>query len=67
MTDYVGFKVTRAELLFRQKPNSAENNIVGETRHPTYPLWKLTMQNPNDNLTYVAYVNALTGEFQCGR
>lgn len=67
MTDYVGFEVTRAELLFRQKPNAGESDQVGETRYPTYPSWKLTMRNPNDNLTYVAYVNALTGEFEGGR
>lgn len=67
MTDYVGFEVTRAELLFRQKPNESEGDQIGETRYPTYPSWKLTLYNPNDNLTYVAYVNALTGEFQGGR
>lgn len=67
MTDYVGFKVTRAELIYRFKPNIGAGINVGETLYPVYPSWKLTLQNPNDNLTYVAYINALTGEFQGGR
>ncbi len=67
MTSYVGFEVTRAELLFRMKPNASKGDQVGETRYPVYPSWKLTLYNPNDNLTYVAYVNALNGEFEGGR
>lgn len=67
MTDFVGFEVTRAELTYRFKPNIGAGINVGETQYPVYPSWKLTLQNPNDNLTYVAYVNALTGEFQGGR
>lgn len=67
MTDYVGFEVTRAELIYRFKPNIGAGINVGETQYPVYPSWKLTLQNPNDNLTYVAYVNAITGEFQGGR
>lgn len=67
MTNYVGFEVTRAELLYRSKSNIGTGINVGETLYPVYPSWKLTLQNPNDNLTYVAYINALTGEFQGGR
>ncbi len=67
MTEYVGFEVTDAELLFRRKSNVGKSNKVGETRYPTYPSWKLTLYNPNDNIRYVAYVNALTGEFEGGR
>ena len=67
MTDYIGFEVTRAELIFRMKPNVGDGDQVGKTRYPTYPSWKLTLYNPNDDLMYVAYVNALTGEFQGGR
>lgn len=67
MTNYVGFEVTRAELLYRYKENIGTGINVGETLYPVYPSWKLTLQNPNDNLTYVAYINALTGEFQGGR
>lgn len=67
MTDYVGFEVTRAELIYRYKPNTGAGINVGETLYPVYPSWKLTMLNPNDNFTYVAYVNALTGEFEGGR
>lgn len=67
MTDYVGFEVTRAELIYRYKPNTGAGINVGETLHPVYPSWKLTMLNPNDNFIYVAYVNALTGEFEGGR
>lgn len=67
MTDYVGFEVTRAELIYRYKPNTGAGINVGETLYPVYPSWKLTMLNPNDNFIYVAYVNALTGEFEGGR
>lgn len=67
MTEYVGFEVTDAELLFRRKPNASKSNDVGETRYPTYPSWKLSLYNPNDDIRYVAYVNALTGEFEGGR
>lgn len=67
MTDYVGFEVTRAELIYRYKSNVGVGSGVGETLYPVYPSWKLTMFNPNDNLKYVAYVNALTGEFEGGR
>lgn len=67
MTGYVGFEVMRAELIFREKSNAGAGDKVGETRYPTYPSWKLTLYNPNDNIRYVAYVNALTGEFEGGR
>lgn len=67
MTDYVGFEVTRAELIYRYKPNAGAGVNVGETQYPVYPSWKLTMLNPNDNFIYAAYVNALTGEFEGGR
>lgn len=66
MTQYVGFEVTRAELLFRMKQNVGNGDQVGETRYPTYPSWKLTLYNPNDDLTYVAYVDALTGDCEAG-
>lgn len=67
MTGYVGFEVTRAEMIYRYKPNVGAGNKVGETLYPVYPSLKLTMLNPNDNLTYSAYVNALTGEFEGDR
>lgn len=67
MTDYVGFEVTRAEMVFRKKSNAGVSDQVGDTRYPTYPSWKMTLYNPNDNLIYVTFVNALSGEFEGGR
>lgn len=66
MTQYVDFEVTRAELLFRMKQNIGASDQIGEIRRPVYPCWKLTLDNQNDDMVYVAYVNALTGEFQAG-
>ena len=66
LTDYVDFEVTKAELFYRWGEFVGEHKI-GETYTRAYPAWKLTLENPNDDITYVAYLNALTGEFSGGR
>ncbi len=62
LTEYVDFQVNRAELMYCSKANIGEY-WLGQTKYPIYPAWKLTLSNPNDDLIYTAYVNALTGEF----
>ncbi len=66
LTDYVDFEVTRAELLYRDNKKIYWGQI-GENFTQAHPAWKLTLENTNDGVRYVAYVNALTGEFNGGR
>lgn len=63
MTDYVDFEITRAELVYKQKSAIGSLNW-GETQIPVYPAWKLELYNPNDDITYDCFVNAVNGTFE---
>ncbi len=67
LTDYVDFKVTRAELMYKVSERIYWGSIIGENFERARPVWKLTLENPNDDVTYVAYLDALTGDFSGGR
>ena len=63
LTDYVCFEVERVELVYRWN-DEMNGKDVGEDRNPTYPSWKFTLYNPNDELYRDAFVDALSGEVQ---
>ncbi len=61
LTDYVCFEVERVELVYRWNDETSGKD-VGEDRNHTYPSWKFTLYNPNDELYRDAFVDALSGE-----
>ncbi len=63
MTDYVDFEITRAELVYKQKSAIGSLNW-GETQIPVFPAWKVELYNPNDDITYDCFVNAIDGTFE---
>ncbi len=62
MTDYVDFEVTKAELIY-QKDNDLGSGNWAESRCPVNPAWEIDIYNPNDDITYHCFVNAVDGEF----
>lgn len=64
LTQEVQFEVQEIELVYVGIYDKDEAGFINiETYGCSFhPEWKLTMSNPNDDLTYVCYVNALDGE-----
>lgn len=62
LTQNVVFEVKKAELVYSEKSVDGLNVDVDDYIQPTAAAWKFTLFNPNDNLTYVCYVDAANGE-----
>lgn len=62
MSDSVVFEVQKAEIVYSEKAVQGQNVDVEKHKQLTSAAWKFTLFNPNDNLTYVCYVDAATGE-----
>ncbi len=64
MSNNVVFEVESVELVYTSVPKTDENGFIDveDQSFSNTPSWKFTMKNPNDKLTYVAYVNAADGE-----
>ncbi|MDE6733103.1 MAG: hypothetical protein K2J77_09545 [Oscillospiraceae bacterium] len=50
----------RAELLYSPMYKTSELN----TKNGAFPIWKLKLSNSTDGCKYIAYINAVTGEFE---
>lgn len=64
MTDYTDFVVEFAKLVYCTGDNISGSWQLGETKQPVFPAWKFLLFNPNDNVYYTCYVNALDGSFE---
>ncbi len=61
LTDNVDFEIQNAELVYCSKnPDTPYSSIDGVLFH-TFPSWKFTFYNPNDNFDYVCYIDAVDG------
>lgn len=60
LTAEVQFEVQRAELVYCQQPVKTAEGYLDIYGYPAdvTPVWKLTLFNPNDQLTYACYVSA---------
>ncbi len=66
LTNHITFEVNRIELVYCQECIPDEN---GHLNLETYamkisPWWKFTLYNVNDGLTYVFYIDAVSGEIR---
>ncbi|MDE6761678.1 MAG: hypothetical protein K2J90_13545 [Lachnospiraceae bacterium] len=63
LTDYVEFAVRKIELVYTQKYSKTEDGYIDNENMSAEitPAWKITLDNPNDNLTYICYINAVDG------
>ena len=61
LSDKVTFEVCKAELFYCPEFVKEKGADVEDYIQPTAAAWKLTLFNPNDNLTYVCYVDAKDG------
>ncbi|MDR0919107.1 MAG: hypothetical protein LBM93_07650 [Oscillospiraceae bacterium] len=65
LSDEVKFEVQKIEFIYERKMFvTAEGNVDVNNGYPNrlFPVWKFTMVNPNDELNYIAYVDAKDGE-----
>lgn len=60
LTNEVEFEVQRAELVYCYQPVKTNSGYYDINGYPSkvYPVWKLTLFNPNDLYTYLCYVSA---------
>lgn len=63
MTDYVKFEVIAAQLVYCTNDDIG-NGMLGGTKEPVFPAYKLTLYNPNDHYYYLCFVNALDEAFE---
>ncbi len=64
MSDNVTFEVQVVELIYTTIPAQDENGYI-DIDNPSSkiePSWKFTLYNPNDQLVYVCYVDAVDGK-----
>ena len=64
MTGYVNFDVTDARLVYCSGASEKVGDTFGDYRYKVYPMWRISLYNPNDGLDYTCYVNALDGGFE---
>lgn len=62
LSDSIVFKAKKAELVYCARTIEGIDVTVENYKQPTSVAWKLTLFNPNDNLTYVCYIDAVNGE-----
>ncbi len=64
LSSNVIFNVQSVELIYTSIPKTDENGYIDieDQSYANAPSWKFTMYNPNDQLTYVCYVDAANGE-----
>lgn len=64
LSDNVEFEVQKIELVYTEKPNKTSEGYIDIENYSAMvaPAWKFTLYNPNDNLTYVCYIDAKDGE-----
>lgn len=64
LSSNVIFNVQSVELIYTSIPKTDENGYIDieDQSYANAPSWKFTMYNPNDQLTYVCYVDAVNGE-----
>lgn len=62
LSDSIVFQAKKAELVYCAKTIEGIDITVENYKQPTSAAWKLTLFNPNDNLTYVCYIDAVNGE-----
>lgn len=64
LSDSVEFEVQKIELIYTEKPNKTSEGYIDTENYCSAitPAWKFTLYNPNDNLTYVCYIDACDGE-----
>lgn len=63
MTKHVTFTVRKIELVYSQKDKKTKEGYVDiENRSARMkPAWKLTLENDNDELSYICYIDAVDG------
>lgn len=61
ITSGVVFDVKKIELVYCSKFPNESITTIETALFPTSPAWKFTLFNPNDNLNYVCYINAIDG------
>ena len=63
MTKHVTFTVRKIELVYSQKDKKTKEGYVDiENRSARMkPAWKLTLENTNDELSYICYIDAVDG------
>lgn len=63
MSDFAEWELQSAELVYCAGNGKKAESPYQDTEYTVSPNYKFVMLNPNDNLYYSAYVNAITGEF----
>lgn len=63
LTDYVDFAVQKIEMVYTQKYSKTEEGYIDNENMSAEiaPAWKITLNNPNDALTYICYIDAVDG------
>ena len=64
MTEHIKFKVNEIELVYAQQFARTKNGYI-DTEHSSAkitPAWKITLENTNDEMTYVCYLDAADGQ-----
>lgn len=65
LSDNVKFEVKKIEFIYSEKLILSSEGYVdteGGVPRSVTPSWKFTLYNPNDELTYICYINAKDGE-----
>lgn len=64
MTEHIKFKVNKIELVYTQQFAKTKEGYIN-TEHSSAkitPAWKITLENANDEMIYVCYMDAADGE-----
>ncbi|MCD7716092.1 MAG: hypothetical protein LUG56_05335 [Lachnospiraceae bacterium] len=64
LTDSVVFEVEKMELVYTEMPGKTDDGTV-DVENPSSTVssaWKFTLYNPNDDLNYVCYIDAVDGD-----
>lgn len=64
LTDEVTFDAQMIELIYTTTPKKADNGYIDidDPSEKIEPAWKFTLYNPQDQLVYVCFINAINGE-----